>query len=502
MSNNATQEITFKSMREASVYFNFPYSSKDNKLNNQYLSCYCDWKRISRKFIHVRKIYDTPKEILIYDRKKYQYNVGDIISSTNSSFKVLKQIRCERKRKVHENTEIVYEKGYLVKCIKDGYEFEILEQNISRNFGCPVCSNRKVIKGINDVATTHPDIARLFENIEDAYTTSFSTSKKFRFKCPRCGNIKLDSTNNISFFGFSCPNCSDGVSYPNKFMYKLLSVLHIDFDREVKFDWCKYPCFVDKDKLDYGNYDFVIPKMHLIIEMDGGLGHGNRVMSTISHNRRKISLEETVYRDKMKDVLAKENGFNVIRINCDYSSDVEERFKTVMKNIMKSPLSNIFNLNEVNFKEIDEFCLTNSYIVDIAKLWNDGLPVSKIEKEMKLSSVTVGKYLKTCSKLGLCDYSKEKSINRSLSKTNKRSPYLVYYNDIIQVFSSFSEMQRFYVKNYNIKLCRGTVLRYIDNNKTYLNRTFHRITKEEFNKYHNNKSLANLVIGEAFLIAA
>ena len=47
MSNNATQEITFKSMREASVYFNFPYSSKDNKLNNQYLSCYCDWKRIS-----------------------------------------------------------------------------------------------------------------------------------------------------------------------------------------------------------------------------------------------------------------------------------------------------------------------------------------------------------------------------------------------------------------------------------------------------------------------
>ena len=181
MTNSDAKEIIFKSMRDASKYFKFPYSQKDSKMNDKRLSYYCDWERISRKFIKVNEIYDAPKEMCIYDRKKYQYNAGDIISSTNSSFKVLAQIRCKREKKVHENVEIVYEKGYLVKCIKDGYEFEILEHNLSRNYGCPVCSNRKIIRGINDVATTHPDIAKLIANTDDSYNVSFSSSKKLDF---------------------------------------------------------------------------------------------------------------------------------------------------------------------------------------------------------------------------------------------------------------------------------------------------------------------------------
>ena len=32
-------------------------------------------------------------------------------------------------------------------------------------------------------------------------------------------------------------------------------------------------------------------------------------------------------------------------------------------------------------------------------------------------------------------------------------------------------------------------------------RKFTRLTKEEFNKYYNDRSLADLVVGEAFLIA-
>ena len=495
-----TKELIFKSMREASEYFGFSYSEKMSDRNRKYLACYCEWEKINKNLIKVTKIYDTPKELQLQCTREYQYNVGDIISSTNSSFIVLEQIRKARNKTINDIKEIVYEKGYLVKCLKDGYEFEMFETETKRNYGCVVCSNRKVIKGVNDVATTHPEIAALFENIEDAYTTSYSTAKKFRFKCPRCGHIKMDSTNHINYFGFSCPNCSDGISYPNKFMAKLLSDMNINFEREIKFDWCKYPCFVDKNKTDYGSYDFVIPEMKLIIEMDGGLGHGKRIMSTISHNRRKISLEESVYRDNMKDILAKENGYRVIRIECDYSSDIQERFKLVKNNVINSELSSVFNLNNIDFKKIDKFCLTNSYVVDISKLWNDGFSTKQIEKEIKLSNTTVERYLKMAEKLGICDYNKKISIRRGHDKSNQRAPYLVVSNDTTQVFSSFIEMQKYYYEKYNIKIHRETVLRYINNNKPYLNKMFYKITREEFNKYYNNRSLADLVVGEAFLI--
>lgn len=496
-----TKELIFKSMREASKYFCFPYSGKMSDKDRRYLACYCEWEKINKNLIRVTKIYDTPKELQLQCTREYKYKVGDIISSTNSSFRVLKQIRIYREKMSKGKKEIINEKGYLVKCIRDGYEFEVLESALSRNYGCVVCSNRKIIKGINDVATTHPEIAELFENIEDAYTTSYSTAKKFRFKCPRCGHVKLDDTNHITFFGFSCPNCSDGISYPNKFMAKLLSDINVDFDREIKFDWCTYPCFIDNEKMDYGTYDFVIENRKLIIEMDGGLGHGKRVMSTISHNRRKISLEETVYRDKMKDILAKENGYKLIRIDCEYPSDIEKRFKVVKNNILDSELSEIFDFSNVDFDEIDKFCLNDSYVTDVAKLWNKGFSPKQIETEMKLSSVTVGRYLKICKRLELCDYSPEKGKIRGNYVSSQRSPYSVLYNNKLEIFSSFSELKRYYSKNYNIKLNDETIKRYIDNDKLLHDRKFTKLTKEEFNKYYNDRSLADLVVGEAFLIA-
>ena len=234
--------------------------------------------------------------------------------------------------------------------------------------------------------------------------------------------------------------------------------------------------------------------------MDGGLGHGKRVMSTISHNRRKISLEETVYRDKMKNVLAKENGYKLIRIDCEYPSDIEKRFKIVKNNILDSELSKIFDFSNVDFDNIDKFCLNDSYVTDVAKLWNKGLSPKQIETEMKLSSVTVGRYLKICKRLDLCDYSPEKSKIRGNYASSQRSPYSVLHNNKLEIFSSFSELRQYYDKIYNIKLSRETIQRYIDNDKLLHNRKFTKLTKEEFNKYYNDKSLADLVVGKAFSI--
>jgi Zn finger protein HypA/HybF involved in hydrogenase expression/very-short-patch-repair endonuclease len=391
-----------KSMRNASEYFGFKYDPKIPAKNADELSRFCKWQKISRKKIEILNIFDVPKDKIKSNyeiKQEYHHNIGDVIQGNTSTYTILKHQRLPR----NKLNQIVYEKGYLAKCNKDGYEFTILETDVNLGRGCPVCSSRKVVKGLNDVATTDPEIAKLFENPEDAYIVTKSSAKTFNFKCPNCGHVKKDNTNHIGYFGFSCPNCSDGISYPNKFMAKLLTDLEIKFDREVKFDWCLYPCFIDKNEMDYGLYDFVIPSLNLIIEVDGELGHGKNVMKTIRHNRRIITKEETLYRDRMKDKLAIENGFKIIHIDCVYDS-VEKRFEFIKNSILNSELIKYFNFDNINFEEINNFCITNSYMRIAVNLWNEGKNKEEIADEMKLAVSTIDRYLRVMSKNNLCDY--------------------------------------------------------------------------------------------------
>ena len=65
-------------------------------------------------------------------------------------------------------------------CKIDGYEWDALPNHLLNGSGCPVCSNRMIIAGINDVATTHPKFTIYFKNKEDAKKYSAGSSKKNR----------------------------------------------------------------------------------------------------------------------------------------------------------------------------------------------------------------------------------------------------------------------------------------------------------------------------------
>lgn len=77
----------------------------------------------------------------------------------------------------------------------------------TRNQGCPVCSGRQVLAGFNDLATTHPELAK---EAYDFNPTEFSSGshKSVKWKCPR-GHIyssvlKQRTTGNKS----GCSVCS------------------------------------------------------------------------------------------------------------------------------------------------------------------------------------------------------------------------------------------------------------------------------------------------------
>lgn len=317
----------------------------------------------------------------------YKYNIGDTISRPLSNIVVIDHIRIN-KRNV---------KGYLMKCDRCNSDFKISESNLSRNQGCPVCSGHKVMVGVNDLWTTHPEIASNLLNDSDGYKYSFGSNKRVDFKCSKCGHlIKKKIIGEICSRGFSCPSCGDGISYPNKFMYNLLFALNEDFDNEVKFDWCIFPKFNDINKMTYGYYDFVIEKDKTIIEMDSGLGHGNKCWGNTSNK------EEYLYRDNQKDLLAKKHGYKIIRINCAYYGN-DNRFEICKNAILDSELNAKYDLSNIDWNDIN-YRSTQSFVFNAIELFNSGYNTLQISKIMKKAQCTIIDYLHLGDKLSLCKF--------------------------------------------------------------------------------------------------
>lgn len=55
--------------------------------------------------------------------------------------------------------------------------------NAKNPTGCAVCSGKQILQGFNDLATTHPDIAAMCVNPQDATTVAAFSSKKIEFQC-------------------------------------------------------------------------------------------------------------------------------------------------------------------------------------------------------------------------------------------------------------------------------------------------------------------------------
>ena len=79
--------------------------------------------------------------------------------------------------------------------------------------GCPICANKKIIKGINDLETKFPNVFKEwdYEMNKDLnpHEIAPGTSKKIFFICSKCGNkwstLLSDRTKN----GTGCPKCAN-----------------------------------------------------------------------------------------------------------------------------------------------------------------------------------------------------------------------------------------------------------------------------------------------------
>ncbi len=89
-----------------------------------------------------------------------------------------------------------------------GHIWEASISNRSRNgTGCPVCLNRKVLIGLNDLATTHPELAKEADGWDPTSVTAGS-HEKVSWKC-HLEHTWVAQVKSRSKVGSGCPVCSN-----------------------------------------------------------------------------------------------------------------------------------------------------------------------------------------------------------------------------------------------------------------------------------------------------
>lgn len=266
-----------------------------------------------------------------------------------------------------------------VYCSK-GHRWKTKLGNITHNHqGCPFCSGLRPIVGETDLWTTMPSIAALLLNPEHGYELTSGSNKHVDFICPNCGTISNRALNNICKRGFSCPVCSDGISYPNKFMASVLEQLKVDYTPEYIIEGGSY------------RYDFYLHKYNTVIEM-----HGRQHYEGFGEAKRQ-SLEEIQKNDvdKMNFAIDKNvEHYIVVDSKC---SDINY----ISRNIKNSYLSTLFELSDIDWVQCG-FYASGSLVYKSAELYNSGYDVKLIAEKLKVSPSSIHHWLNKATELGLC----------------------------------------------------------------------------------------------------
>ena len=385
---------------------------------------------------------------LLYNKKEFRFNTGYKYQNTIGTFIITDRFRENRKK-------------YKVKCLLCGYEFIREESEVKRKRGCPCCSGQIVVRGINDMWTTNPELARLLANPDDGYKYTEHSNQILEWKCPDCGELIYKTAGTVNERGLGCRSCGTGISYPNRFMFNLLRELNVNFKSEKTFNW-------SEGRL----YDFYLEDYNYIIEAHG--------MQHYEYCGFPISVDEQQKIDKYKEKLANKNKIDkYIVIDCRYSDP-----EYIMNNVKNSLLGQMFDLSSININELDKRSKIKM-IFEIAELYKNGMVVSEITKIYDLTDVAVYNYLHKAEKMGIIKFDHKRS--NKLRSDNGQSTYYQNHSTPIKClengyyFGSLALIELESEKIFGKKILKSCVCVALKNNKQTYGYTFEYVTREEFN---------------------
>ena len=179
--------------------------------------------------------------------------------------------------------------------------------------GCPICSNKQILVGYNDLATTHPRIASEWNYDRNDYTPNDVVAKSNKYAWWTCkfGHEFKAQIAARTIYNTGCSICNKErkTSFSEKAILYYLQKNIPDTEENVHFEW-----------LGKKEVDIYIPSLKLAIEYDGAHWH------------------KDINKDIIKDDLCKENNITLIRVReqeCPIyeSSSVKIRYGNAEKNI-------------------------------------------------------------------------------------------------------------------------------------------------------------------------
>ena len=309
-----------------------------------------------------------------------------------------KSIRKTNKQFINEvkalNTGIIpldeykgWNEKILFQC-KHGHIWYSTPHDVLAGYGCPYCAGNAILKGYNDLWTTNPDIANMLYNPDIGYEVGKGSHRNVEWICPNCGTHKFSSPKQVVRYGLACSKCSDGISYPNKFIVSLLSQLDVDvFTPEWSPEWI--------GRYRYDVY-FTLNNNEYIVEMDGGIGHGCVDFKTGEQDKDGLN------RDIIKNLKAQDHNITLIRIDCNYQH-MSKRFSYIKQSILNSELKYVLNLTDIDWEKCNREA-TKSLHMEAAKQYEEGMSIHEIANNLKVSYSTIYNWLKRLSTEGLCSY--------------------------------------------------------------------------------------------------
>ena len=309
---------------------------------------------------------------------EHLYSIGDVVNGliiTEQCYKMKKEGR---------------KKGYKYKCIKCGYdcgehyksgvyysEHIIMENNLKKGAGCAVCSNNGfVVPHINSIHAKTPWIEQYLINKDDAIKYSPRSNQRLQCKCLDCGKEYVRSCSKLLDYGIACP-CGDGFSYPEKFVFNMLTQLKVKFKPQYCFDSSLL------------RYDFYLYEYNLIIEVHG-----------IQHYKQKWERDESK-NDIQKKEFAIANGISeemYIVLDCR-----ESNLEFIKQSILNSQLGILLDCNSVDFIQCAEFA-SNNLVKRASELWEEGCSIMVISERLCVHKHTVITYLKQGDDVRWCHY--------------------------------------------------------------------------------------------------
>jgi predicted RNA-binding Zn-ribbon protein involved in translation (DUF1610 family) len=290
----------------------------------------------------------------------------------------------------------------LHQCLICGYEWKVSPDKVLQHHLCPVCAHKVIGNAPSYQNSIWANInlrSSLLKYIDEETMKKYmpSSHQHIKIKCPNCGMIKGVSIEKLCGGKFRCV-CDDGVSFPNKFVFAVISQIHKDVATEFSPTWAKSK-----------KYDLYLEKFNLIIE-NHGIQHYEDTPCW------KTTLKEQHENDTFKEALARDNGItNYIVLDCRYST-----YEWIKNSIMASKLPQLLNFN---YEDIDWNCVyeyaNKNLIKEIANLYQEGVSAKEFAKMLNMKYTTVCKYLNIAHKFGWCNY--DKHLIRSKGQQKRRN---------------------------------------------------------------------------------